>query len=261
MRIADHAAGTGVAGAGKTQILAGRLAGDGAACVQDARHHGGIEFRYIAFEQHRAVHHRHAGDADVVLDRDLLAAQKAFGAGFDIRLPVPGAVRIFRLRRPVTGRARRDRRQRRRDQLLEPGIGGQRDPEGLLQSPNLLTGENETETGSEVFDLLQGRKTNTHAAPTSCLLERKRKKPPAARKGPEWHQCRCYQWSRRPALQNEVFKGLTQTSSAVRKLFRHACIHVRMRLCLSVASLVNASWAAFLSWGSPNDAQRRWMID
>ena len=111
VRIADHAAGAGVARARKAQILAGRLARDGAAGIENPRHHRGVDFRHITFEQRRAVHHRHAGDADVVLDRDLLAAQQPVAAGPDIRLPVPGAVWIFRCGRPVSGRARRDRRQ------------------------------------------------------------------------------------------------------------------------------------------------------
>ena len=33
-------------------------------------------------------------------------------------------------------------------------------------------------------------------------------------KGPEWHQCRCYQWSRKSTLQNEILEVVTQTSSA-----------------------------------------------
>jgi hypothetical protein len=44
----------------------------------------------------------------------------------------------------------------------------------------------------------------------------------------------------------KLFQIIAQTSSAARELFRHARIHVRAGLCLSVASLVNATPAPFL---------------
>ena len=185
MRIADHATGAGVACAREAEIFAGRLARDGAAGIENPRHHGGVDFRHVTFEQRRAVHHRHAGDADVVLDRNLLAAQQPIAAAPDIRLPVPGAVWIFRRGRPVSGRARRDRRQGGRDQFFKPAIRGQRSLEGLLKSRDLVGRENETEIRSEFIDLLERRKPNYHASPASCLLaEDKRKKPPVARERP-----------------------------------------------------------------------------
>src|SRR6202040_3166763 len=63
-----------------------------------------------------------------------------------------------------------------------------------------------------------------------------------------------------PALQNETGVVIAQASSAARELFRHARIHVRLRLCLSAASLVNETPAPFLCWSSSNDAQVRLMI-
>ena len=78
MRIAYHAGCAGVARARKTEILAGRLAGDGAAGFENPRYHRGIDFRDIAFKQDRTVHHGYAGDADVILDRYLLAAEQTF---------------------------------------------------------------------------------------------------------------------------------------------------------------------------------------
>src|SRR4029077_21251445 len=87
----------------------------------------------------------------------------------DIRLPIPGAVWIFRCGRPVAGRARRDRRQGGRDQFFKPAIRGQRPLECLLKSRDLVGRENETEIRSEVIDLLESRKPNYHASPASCL--------------------------------------------------------------------------------------------
>src|SRR5258708_12596878 len=48
--------------------------------VKNSRHHGGIELRHITLEQRRTVHHGNAGYADVVLNRDLLAAQQSLRA-------------------------------------------------------------------------------------------------------------------------------------------------------------------------------------
>src|SRR5882724_8680797 len=176
MRIADHAARACMAGAGKTEILAGRLARDRAARFKNPRHYGGVEFRNIALQQHRAIHHRDTRDADVILDRDVLAAQQTFRPAMDIRLPVPGAVWIFRCRRAVSRRSRRNRRQRRRDQFVEPAIRGQRSFEGLLKGRSFISRKNETEIRSEAIDLLQRRKTNHHVSSTSCYLRRQTKK-------------------------------------------------------------------------------------
>lgn len=199
---------------------------DGAAGFEDARHHSRVDLRDIAFEQRRAVHHGNAGDADVVLDRNFLAAQQSIRATMDIRLPVPGAVRVFRRRRPVSRRPRRHRRQCGRDQLVKPAIRSQRSLESLLKGCNFVSVENEAEIGSKVFDLLQCRKPNRHASPSCRRLEAKRKKPSVTRTGLEWHQRRCYQWSRRITLQNETLEVATQTSSAARELFRNARIYV-----------------------------------
>jgi hypothetical protein len=75
-----------------------------------------------------------------------------------------------------------------------------------------------------------------------------------AQKGLEWHQCRYYQWSRKLLSKNEDSKLVTQTSSAARELFRHARLQLRILLCLSAASLVNAIRSFFMR-RSTNDAR------
>src|ERR1700716_1428046 len=237
MRIAYYSARTCVACPREAEIFAGLLAGDGTSGFKNARHHSSIEFRDITLKQRRAVHHRDACYADVVLDCDLLAAQQTLSAGMDIRLPVPGAVRIIRCRRPVSRRSRRNRRQGGRHQFVKPAVRGQRSFEGLLKGRNFASRENETEIRSKIIDLLQCRKANCHASPTYSLLKDKRKKPSAARKGPEWHQCRCHQWSRGLTLQNETSEVVTQTSSAAQELFRNARIHVRSYCVLASPTL------------------------
>ena len=251
MRVADDAARTRMACAGETEILAGGLAGDSAAGIEDSRHHRGVELGHITFEQRGAVHHGNAGHADVVLDRDFLAAQQAIAAGLDVRLPVPGAIGIFGRRRPIARRPRRDRCQRWRDELLELAIGSERPLEGLLVGGDFVRRQHEAKIRGEPIDLLQRRKTNRHAYP----LVHKRKKPPVARKGSEWQQCRRYRWSRRFTLQGETLSvrhsdgvGFARTLSP--------CTYLRTSgLCLSLAGLVNQTLAPFLSGDSPKRAQ------
>ena len=48
-------------------------------------HDGGVDIRDIAFERRGAVHHRHAGEADIVLHRDRLALQLAARRALDRR--------------------------------------------------------------------------------------------------------------------------------------------------------------------------------
>src|SRR5262249_29441379 len=106
VRIADRSGRTGVAAGREAQILARRLAGDGAAGVEHAGDDGGVDFGHIALERARAVHHRHAGHADVVLDRHRLAGKHALAAAGDVRLPVPGVVPVLLADRAIAGRAR-----------------------------------------------------------------------------------------------------------------------------------------------------------
>jgi hypothetical protein len=80
-----------------------------------------------------------------------------------------------------------------------------------------ISRENQTKVRSKYIDLHQCRKTTPHASPRPALLEtskwRQTKKPSVARKDPEWHQCRCYQWSSRLTLQCETSEAVAQTSS------------------------------------------------
>ena len=47
---------------GDTVVINGGIAG-----IEDALYDRGVDFRHIAFERRRAVHHRHAGQHDIVL--------------------------------------------------------------------------------------------------------------------------------------------------------------------------------------------------
>ena len=60
----------------RQKYLAVRLAYDGAAGIENARDDGGVDVGNVALERRGAVHHRHAGQAHVVLEHDTLARQR-----------------------------------------------------------------------------------------------------------------------------------------------------------------------------------------
>src|ERR1700722_7988949 len=82
-----------------------RLALYRCAGVQETRNDGGVDVGDIAFEGRRAVHHRHAGDADIVLDGDRFAFELAVRRALNVSLYVPGVKRILLGARPIPGSA------------------------------------------------------------------------------------------------------------------------------------------------------------
>ena len=112
-----------VAAAREAKVLAVRLADDGAAGVEDARDHRRIDVGHITFERRRAVHHRHAGQTDVVLQHDALAGQRAIGRALHLRLDVPRTERVLAGARPRAGRARVAHFGQVVGQLFDPVIG------------------------------------------------------------------------------------------------------------------------------------------
>ena len=95
-----------MAAAGEAEIFAMRLADDGAAGVEDARDDGGIHIGSIALECRGAVHHGHAGEADIVLQRDRLAGELAACRALDRGLDVPRIVLVLLAIRTIAGRSR-----------------------------------------------------------------------------------------------------------------------------------------------------------
>ena len=110
--------------AGEAQILAGRLADDRAAGVEDPRDHGGVDLGHVALDHPAAVHVGHASDADVVLDRDPLARRAGpESAPLDLATPVPGVVGVLIGSRAIAGRARVFDRQARLGELVQTVVG------------------------------------------------------------------------------------------------------------------------------------------
>src|SRR5215831_21149113 len=84
-----------MAAARKTQVLADRLADDLAAGIEDARHDRRILVGDITFQHVGAIHHRDAGETNIVLDGDPLAAQLARRRSLNGALPIPGVEAIL----------------------------------------------------------------------------------------------------------------------------------------------------------------------
>ena len=106
VRVVAGAGRVGMAAAREAVVLAMRLAEDRRPGVEEARHDGGVDLRHVALEDRGAVHHRHAGQHDVVLEGDRLALQPAVGRSLDPALVVPGVVFVFLALRPVARRSR-----------------------------------------------------------------------------------------------------------------------------------------------------------
>ena len=90
--VVNGSPGAGVAASRQAEVLAVGLAEDGPARIEDPRHDGRVDLRDVAFEGRGAGHHRHSGHADVVLDRDALARERAVRRAFDGGPDVPGVV-------------------------------------------------------------------------------------------------------------------------------------------------------------------------
>src|SRR6184192_1924541 len=95
-----------MASAREAERFAHGLAHDRAAGVENACHHRSVDVWHITFEGRGAVHHRHAGHADVVLHHDAFACQWTVSGTTDFRLYGPRAERILAGTWPIARRAR-----------------------------------------------------------------------------------------------------------------------------------------------------------
>src|SRR5262249_43365689 len=128
----------GVAAAGDAVVLADRLAGNLAAGVENALDHGRIDVGDVSFENAGADHHRHAGEADIVLERHPAAGKLAARTPLDRRLHVPGAVAIFLRARTVGGCARIFHRRQLVGHAVERGIGAGQRRDDLLGGAEII---------------------------------------------------------------------------------------------------------------------------
>ena len=103
--VVDRAGGVGVRASREAEILAMRLVHDRRARVEQAGDDRGVDIGRVTLEGRRAVHHRHARDAHIVLDRDGLALQRAARGAPDLGFDIPRVHRVFFRRGAVAGGA------------------------------------------------------------------------------------------------------------------------------------------------------------
>ena len=72
-----------MAATGQAETFAMRFADNLRAGIEQARYDSRIKIGHKPFKRRGAVHHRHAGHHDVVLDGDALAAELSAGCAFD----------------------------------------------------------------------------------------------------------------------------------------------------------------------------------
>ena len=152
VRIAHRTAVARVAAAGEAQALADGFAQNGPARVEDARHDCGVTARHVAFQHAAPVHHGHAGDADVVLDGEGLARERAGRCAGDVRAPVPGAQGILRGRGAVAGIARVFDREGGLGELIEPVVRREHTAHEALVRPQIVLRDAEAEAGCDATE-------------------------------------------------------------------------------------------------------------
>ncbi len=118
-RVTNRAGARRVAAAREAEVLTHCLADDRGPGAEQAGDDGGVTRWDEALEGFRPVHHRHAGDHDVVLDRDRAAGQWAVVGLVDRRRHVPGAERVVGVGRTGPRAVGRRRRRRAVVQLLD----------------------------------------------------------------------------------------------------------------------------------------------
>jgi len=144
-----------VAATRKAKAFAIRLARDFTARVEDARDHRRVDVGHVALEHRSAVHHRHAGDADVVLDRDPLAAQRPARGALDRGLVVPRVQRVLVALGTVARRARVFDRRLRFDEFLQALVGRHGPGHQALEGHEVLRAQVQTELRGDVLDFVE----------------------------------------------------------------------------------------------------------
>ena len=137
-RIVHRTGRAGMAAAGHAVIFAHRLAGDLAAGVENALDDRRVDVGHVAFQEIGADHHRHAGEADVVLERDAAAGELAARLALDRSLHVPGAVRVLLRRRPMRLTARIFHRRQLIRRRVEHRIGSGERRDDLLDGTEIV---------------------------------------------------------------------------------------------------------------------------
>jgi hypothetical protein len=101
-----------------------RLAGDGAAGIEHAPRHGGVDLRHETLQRRGAVHHRYTGQCDVVLQHHLAASERPARGAPDVGLDIPGVEFVLVSRRPASRCAGVYHLGKEVGQLIDAVVGG-----------------------------------------------------------------------------------------------------------------------------------------
>jgi hypothetical protein len=110
-----------------------------------------------AFHRRGAVHHRHAGKTDIVLESQGLAPELASDGARDLGLDVPRVVPVFLGRRAAAGQARVGRRGQLVRHPVEPVVSLERPEQALTMRGKIGLGQGEAELRRDFAQLLQTR--------------------------------------------------------------------------------------------------------
>ncbi len=113
-----------MAAAGETKSLAMRLAQDRGTGIEHPGHDRRVQVGRIAFQRRGAVHHRHASQADIVLEHDGLAGERAGPRALNLGLHVPGVELVLLRQWLVAGCARISHARLLVRQRVDQPVGG-----------------------------------------------------------------------------------------------------------------------------------------
>ncbi len=163
--IANRAGVAAMTAARGAQVLAHRLAADRAAGVEDAADDRGVNIGHIALQHAAAVHHRHSGQADVVLERNRPAGQRTRRGAFDFGPPVPGAQGIVLGLGTMAGRTRIGHRQAGDGELIQAGVRGQHAVHQALEGFQVVFGQVQGVAVGHIGQLIQAWSLEAHVVP------------------------------------------------------------------------------------------------
>src|SRR6266851_1746545 len=123
--------------------------------IENARRHRRIDIRHIAFEGRGAVHHWHAREADIVLQRHRFAGKLARSGAGHLGFDVPGAERVILRWRPAAGPARVGNGRQLVRHPVEDVVALEARPESFQMGRKIGLAETEAKFGCHLAELCQ----------------------------------------------------------------------------------------------------------
>src|SRR5262249_27874207 len=130
----------------------------------------GVDVGDVALQRRSAVHHRHAGQADVVLERDALALELAARRALHLALVVPGVVLVLCALGTIAGRARVLHGRHGIGHSLDGVIRGDTATHGLEEERDVGVGQGHAELPADRLELVWSGKLGAgHETPPSGI--------------------------------------------------------------------------------------------